>query len=379
MQSGGARAPGRKGPRHGGEQPVVGDAHFSSYYGLPVINKPVWRARNIAGYLFLGGLAGASSVIGAGAQATGRSALARGAKLGSTAAIGLSGAALVHDLGRPARFANMLRVLKPTSPMSVGSWLLTGYSSCSVAASASAVTGRLPALGRVGTIGAAVLGSAVSTYTAALISDTAVPAWHEGYRDMPFTFAASAASAAAGWGMLSAPLHETSSMRRLGIAAGLAELGSIEFMKRRMGIAAEAYRESPQARGYEQAARVATGAGIAIAASAGRRSRLASGMAGRGVANRLCPDPLRGLRSGHGVRREPPLHDPAPAAAVDAAIRVARLKPHLDHPASSWFDDRILGIPLGDPEPGRWKDGQRRIGSVGAGPSGGGSAAETVR
>jgi len=276
----GPRAFRRQASRHGGETPVVGEAEFRSYYGLPIINKPVWRAGNIAGYLFLGGLAGASSVVAAGAQATGRPALARAAKVGSTAAIGLSGAALVHDLGRPARALNMLRVLKPTSPMSLGSWLLAGFSSCSVAASTSAVTGRWPKLGKAGTIGAATLGSGVATYTAALISNTAVPVWHEGYRDMPFTFAASAASAAAGWGMLSAPIQETSSMRRLGIAAGLAELGASEVMKRRMGIAAEAYRESPQARRYEQAARVATGVGIAIAATAGRRSRTASVAAG---------------------------------------------------------------------------------------------------
>jgi formate-dependent nitrite reductase membrane component NrfD len=276
----GTRGRRRHGSGHDGERSVVGEAEFRSYYGLPVINKPVWRAQDIAGYLFLGGLAGASSIVAAGAQATGRSSLARAAKLGSTAAIGLSGAALVHDLGRPARALNMLRVLKPTSPMSVGSWLLAGYSSCSVAASASAVTGRWPMLGRAGTIGAATLGSGVATYTAALISDTAVPAWHEGYRDMPFLFAASAASAAAGWGMLTAPLHETSPVRRLGMAAGLAELAASEVMKRRMGIAAEAYRESPQARRYEQAARLATGAGIAIAAIVGRRSRMASAAAG---------------------------------------------------------------------------------------------------
>ncbi len=32
--------------------------HKSSYYGMSVINPPVWEEREIAGYLFLGGLAG---------------------------------------------------------------------------------------------------------------------------------------------------------------------------------------------------------------------------------------------------------------------------------------------------------------------------------
>ena len=56
-------------------------------------------------------------------------------------------AALVHDLGRPARFANMLRVFKISSPMSVGSWLLAGYVPAAAAAAASALTGRLPRAG----------------------------------------------------------------------------------------------------------------------------------------------------------------------------------------------------------------------------------------
>ena len=45
----------------------------------------------------------------------------------------------------------------------------------------------------------------MATYTAALLCDTAVPAWHEGYREMPFLFAGSAASAAGGLGLLAVP------------------------------------------------------------------------------------------------------------------------------------------------------------------------------
>src|SRR6185312_2291525 len=97
------------------EQPMVPKATFSSYYGRPVIKAPVWEARDIAGYFFLGGLAGGSSLLAAGADLTGRDELARAAKAGACAAITLSLAALVHDLGRPARFVNMMRVFKVTS------------------------------------------------------------------------------------------------------------------------------------------------------------------------------------------------------------------------------------------------------------------------
>jgi formate-dependent nitrite reductase membrane component NrfD len=96
------------------EAAMVPDATFTSYYGKPVINKPTWAGPDIAGYLFLGGLAGAGSVIAAGAQLTSRPALARTMKSGCTVAAGLSLTALVHDLGRPGRFLNMMRALKVT-------------------------------------------------------------------------------------------------------------------------------------------------------------------------------------------------------------------------------------------------------------------------
>ena len=42
----------------------------------------------------------------------------------SRAALAVSPALLITDLGRPSAFLNMLRVFKVTSPMSVGSWVL---------------------------------------------------------------------------------------------------------------------------------------------------------------------------------------------------------------------------------------------------------------
>ena len=46
---------------------MVPDAEFTSYYGRPVIKEPVWKTPDVPGYLFLGGLAGASSVLAAAA------------------------------------------------------------------------------------------------------------------------------------------------------------------------------------------------------------------------------------------------------------------------------------------------------------------------
>ena len=154
---------------------MVPEATFSSYYGRPVIKEPVWKNPDVPAYLFLGGLAGASSVLAAGAQLSGYRPLARSAKISALGAISLSAVALINDLGRPARFVNMLRVFKPSSPMSVGSWLLAGYGPVAGAAAVADVTGLLPGAGLAATLGAGLLGPGIATYTAALICDTAVP------------------------------------------------------------------------------------------------------------------------------------------------------------------------------------------------------------
>jgi Polysulphide reductase, NrfD len=106
---------------------ATGDRPNDSYYGQPIINPPVWEEREIAGYLFCGGLAGASSILAAVADGSARPRLADRARLCASAAVTVSFAALIKDLGRPARFVNMLRVFKPTSPMSVGTWILSAY------------------------------------------------------------------------------------------------------------------------------------------------------------------------------------------------------------------------------------------------------------
>jgi len=206
-----------------------------------VIKEPAWGTPDIAGYLFLGGLAGASSMLAAAAEVSGYGELARVAKVGALGAISLSAVALVHDLGRPGRFVNMLRVFKPTSPMSVGSWLLSAYGPAAGAAAVSEVTGILPGAGRAATLGAGLLGPAIATYTAALICDTAVPAWHEGHREMPYLFAGSAASAAGGLGMLATPGHAGLATRFAALGA-ITELTAKRRMMDRLGETGEPYR-----------------------------------------------------------------------------------------------------------------------------------------
>ncbi|MFC9463669.1 NrfD/PsrC family molybdoenzyme membrane anchor subunit [Streptomyces coelicoflavus] len=273
---------GRRRRRRGrgrGERAMVPDAEFSSYYGRPILNKPTWKPLDIAGYLYLGGLAGASSLLAAGAHATARPALARTAGLGAAGAVSLSLAALVHDLGRPGRFLNMLRVFKPTSPMSVGSWLLAGYAPLTFVAAATDVAGRYRVVGTAATVSAAVLGPAVATYTAVLVADTAVPSWHEGHRELPYVFAGSGATAAAGLALVCAPAGQTGPARRMAVLGALLELGSFRLMKRRMGLAAEPF-ENGRARTLLRAAETLTSVGAALGAGPGGRNRAVAAVAG---------------------------------------------------------------------------------------------------
>jgi formate-dependent nitrite reductase membrane component NrfD len=261
---------------------VVPSAQFTDYYGEPVINAPVWQAPDVPGYLFLGGLAGASSLLGAGGQLTGRPTLARAAKAGAFGAGCVSVAALIHDLGRPARFLNMLRVFKVSSPLNIGSWLLAGYVPAAGVAAASALTGRLPRIGAAATAAAALAGPAVAAYTAVLISDTAVPAWHDGYPEMPFVFVGSGATAAAGLGLLAAPSAENAPASNLGLLGVGLELAAFYTMTRRIGMVAEPY-QSGRGGAYIKAGQVLAVAGTAgslAAPLAGPRSRLVSALSG---------------------------------------------------------------------------------------------------
>jgi hypothetical protein len=257
---------------------MVPEPEFTSYYGRPILKEPTWKQPDVPLYLFLGGLAGASALLAEGAEISGRPALRRVARLSAAVGSSLGSGALVHDLGRPERFLNMLRVFKVTSPLSVGSWILAPFSGLAAAAAASEVTGRLPVLGRLAGVGAGVLGPPLATYTAVLLADTAVPAWHEAHRELPFVFAGSGAAAAGGLAMLATPLAEAGPARRMAVTGGAVELAATERMVRRLGLHAEVYREGRP--GFLlKAARALTVAGVALAPF-GRRSRLISAVAG---------------------------------------------------------------------------------------------------
>jgi polysulfide reductase-like protein len=262
---------------------MVPDAQFRSYYGRPVLKAPVW-GHGVPAYFFSGGLA-------AGADLTGRPAMRRAGRLVCVGALGASAGLLVHDLGRPDRFSNMLRVAKPTSPMSMGSWILTAIGPAAGVAAAAEfadllpsqgvlglVRRALPSAGRAAGLAAAGIAPALATYTAVLIADTAAPSWHEAYPELPFVFAGSALASASGAGLLAAPPAETAPARRLALVGAAAELAASRRIETRLGLLSEPYRQG-RARLLLRISRALMVAG-GLGALLGRRSRLVSALSG---------------------------------------------------------------------------------------------------
>lgn len=243
---------------------------FRSYYGQPVVKEPEWTWE-VPWYLFAGGLAGASSGLGLGARLTGRAVLAQRAGLVAAAGAVASPALLIADLGRPARFINMLRVFKPTSAMNVGSWILALYGPAAAGAGLLGTVGRLPRLRGTLEKTAAALGLPMATYTAVLVADSSIPVWHDARRDLPFLFAGSAAMTAGAAATLLSPAEEAGPARRLALAGAVSELAAGELMQRRLGETGEVYEQGDTGR-WETAAKACTTAGAGLLALGGGRT-----------------------------------------------------------------------------------------------------------
>jgi hypothetical protein len=155
---------------------------------------------------------------------------------------------------------NMLRVFKVTSPMSVGSWILTGAGSTIAIAAASHLTGRQRRAGRAAGACAALLGPPLASYTGALLADTAVPVWHEARYELPFLFAASAAATAGAAATIGTPAESAGPARALAAGGGMAALAVTELMEMRLG----------------DLAKGSLAAGAAVVAGGGRGNRTAA-------------------------------------------------------------------------------------------------------
>lgn len=243
------------GRRRRDESLMVPDVSFDSYYGRHIVKPAPW-GKEVAAYLFLGGVAAGSALLGAGGAARGYPALRRAGRVGAVAGAALGGAALAMDLGKPSRALNMMRTVKLTSPMSVGSWILTAFGSFAgtalVAEFGRPLLERRSSTGRSGgavallskalkladgpaTAGSAFFAPPLAAYTAVLLADTATPTWHESYRELPFVFVSSANLAASGLALVTVPARENGPARKLAAVSALAELVAFERMQDQLG------------------------------------------------------------------------------------------------------------------------------------------------
>ena len=183
---------------------------FASYFGRPVVKKVSWKWE-IWLYFWVGGVAGGASAITAlfelfGNKERDRSIIRAGHYV-SLAGLLVSPVLLIMDLGRPERFLHMLRVVKLTSPLNLGTYFLTLTGTLSGVNAARQVVedglvrrdslpGQLLSLGaNPVTEGLQGLGGlAVGSYTGVLLSATATPLWAEAGTTMGPIFLSTALS-----------------------------------------------------------------------------------------------------------------------------------------------------------------------------------------
>jgi formate-dependent nitrite reductase membrane component NrfD len=209
-------------------------------------------------------------------------------RVGALASILASMYFLVADLGRPERFHHMLRVAKPSSPMSVGTWILIAYGpGAGLAGVAELMPGALRRswpgkllawAARPAGLSAAAVAPGVASYTAVLLSQTAVPAWHEAHPYLPFVFTGSAAASGGGLGMLLTPVGEAGPARRLAVLGAGLEVAASRLLEQRLGLVAEAYTTGKARRLRAWAEYLTVGGALGTVAAG--RSRLAAALCG---------------------------------------------------------------------------------------------------
>ncbi|MCP1387418.1 polysulfide reductase NrfD [Corynebacterium sp. TA-R-1] len=298
----GERKPGERKQRRG-EEMMVPRAEFEqydSYYGRPIVKFPPWEWP-IAGYLFLGGVAGGSALLGVGAGATGNRELQRNARITAAGASALGSLFLVADLGRPERLLNMFRVFKLSSPMSVGSWILGPFSTAAAVAAAAEVdelSGEilpLPDFARSFLHAAAtpagvfsgLLGAPLAVYTAVLLGDTSVPLWQHARKDLPALFVSSAASAASGAALVTTSTEHNGPARALAAIGAASDIAATKVLEKNLEAPLEETMHDGKAGTLLKTAEVLVAAG-GIGAALGGRNRVVAALSGAALMAGSC-------------------------------------------------------------------------------------------
>ncbi|MBV8561647.1 MAG: polysulfide reductase, partial [Actinobacteria bacterium] len=165
------------------------------------------------------------------------------------------------------------------SPMNVGSWILLVSGGASNTAATLELLGRLKPVKLLAEAVAMLAGPPLATYTGVLVADTAVPVWHEGRRELPWIFGASAAASAGAAACVFLSPDEAGPARRLAVAGVAAEGALFQTMEKRLGMVGEVYKQGTAGK-LAWAAKGLTTAGATLLATKGRKSRAAMAAGG---------------------------------------------------------------------------------------------------
>ena len=165
--------------------PLPEQGSQSGYENMPVTKVPGWHGI-IAWDALLNGMATGLFLAAAVSELAAPAVFLRVAKVAYPVALLLllvDLGLLVLDLGDPLRFHHMLRVFKPSSPMSLGTWCLTIFSLPLTAAAALSLLAELGWDFEWARITAVVLGLlpgfASAAYKGVLLSTNAQPGWKD--------------------------------------------------------------------------------------------------------------------------------------------------------------------------------------------------------
>jgi formate-dependent nitrite reductase membrane component NrfD len=243
----------------------------------PMMKAPVWTWE-VPLYFWFGGMAAGASFVGLACDATGDRRGARVARMIALGALTPSPVLLVMDLGRPERFYNMLRVFKPRSPMSMGSWCLTTFGALAAAAVGADLAHADRAARRLG-VATAVIGGYLGSYTGVLLASTAVPVWARSRLLLGPIFVATATLTGASATRLvlvatgTPPTHPTRlALGRVEGGAMAAELLLSELNRHRLGTLGRVLQEGAGARWFGAAGWLAR-AGLALRLARRRTGR----------------------------------------------------------------------------------------------------------
>jgi hypothetical protein len=173
-------------PQHPSTKPLLPEAgRESGYANMPVTKAPGWHGM-IAWDALLNGMATGLFMAAAVTELAAPAVFTPVAKVAYPVALLLllvDLGLLVFDLGDPLRFHHMLRVFKPGSPMSVGTWCLTIFSlplTAAAALSLLAVIGIDFEWARILAVVVGLLpGFGAAAYKGVLLSTNAQPGWKD--------------------------------------------------------------------------------------------------------------------------------------------------------------------------------------------------------